>query len=259
MTRTSDFKSYPTGLTAEGYDRYAGPENNGIDPHNVQGTRFETTDSDNVDETPDYGLLEVSTPSETIDQTDPVGDTELKYSRARSQKNDGLPLDEVAEPEKNEAAPAAEDETASNSDSRENAPTGPGDGAAPALPPVEHETGNEQDVTIETETAQLQDDSNESPEDGPAVQPEDAGTDGTSGNENPVSGQTDGQDGVADTSTEAPEDQGGSEEGYPEGNPTNAWRVGQIDAWAADQNPPVEFPEGSTKNQKLAIIKNPEN
>ncbi|QNJ55947.1 hypothetical protein SEA_RASPUTIA_57 [Microbacterium phage Rasputia] len=52
-----------------------------------------------------------------------------------------------------------------------------------------------------------------------------------------------------------PEDEPAWDKSYPQGAPVHAWKVGQIDAWAADQNPVVEFPEGATKDQKLAQIK----
>ncbi|AWN07729.1 hypothetical protein HOT31_gp058 [Microbacterium phage Hendrix] len=42
---------------------------------------------------------------------------------------------------------------------------------------------------------------------------------------------------------------------YPEGEPTDKWLVSSIDAWAADQEPVIEFPSGATKPQKLAHIK----
>lgn len=41
---------------------------------------------------------------------------------------------------------------------------------------------------------------------------------------------------------------------YPEGTPDRAWKVAEIDAWAADQDPVVVFPEGATRNQKLAFV-----
>lgn len=45
------------------------------------------------------------------------------------------------------------------------------------------------------------------------------------------------------------------EKSYPEGEPNATWKVGQIDAWAADQEPAIEFEAGFTKNQKLDSLK----
>lgn len=55
--------------------------------------------------------------------------------------------------------------------------------------------------------------------------------------------------------TVTPDDETSWGKPYPQGNPVHAWKVGQIDAWAADQNPVVEFPEGATKDQKLNQLK----
>lgn len=55
--------------------------------------------------------------------------------------------------------------------------------------------------------------------------------------------------------TVTPDDETTWDKPYPQGNPVHAWKVGQIDAWAADQSPVVEFPEGATKDQKLNQLK----
>jgi hypothetical protein len=307
MARTSSFRagetSVPTGLIVPSSEedgqaveeldaRHAGPENNGIDPHNVMGTTFEEAE----------GVNGLTGPEETIDETDPVGDSEKKYARARGQKNDGLGIDEVPDFERNSSGQKAElDETDDESRSDVTEQLG-----ADELPAVEHPTGNEQDVHIDSETDELQEESNTSSE--PATLPDEHEEDPTTGNSTPESGRTDGQAGLADTSTEAPEDQqaretveqehvselGVSDDGsapaatidpegepatdaneaddvdaadkgtiaeqsrseaaYPEGEPKSTWNVDQINAWAEAQSPKVEFPEGATKKQKLAQI-----
>lgn len=55
--------------------------------------------------------------------------------------------------------------------------------------------------------------------------------------------------------TVTPDDEPDWDKPYPQGAPTAAWKVGQIDAWALDQDPVVTFPEGATKNAKLTQLK----
>lgn len=249
--RADELRSIPTGLVVPSSeedgqaaeigadDRHAGPENNGIDPHNVAGTTFE------VSEEADGGMLEVSAPVETIDEVNPASKDEKKFAKARA-KEGANALEGVAEGEKNEAAPEAEDETHIDSDSRENVEE---PAEQPELPPVEHETGNEKDVTIETDTAALQEQSN-APE---------TGEEGEQGE------QGEGEDGAEDEAEDEEDEESTEEsddaddaEALPEGRPNNTWRVGQIDRWAAEQVPPVTFHEGATRKQKLAQIKDSE-
>jgi len=51
-----------------------------------------------------------------------------------------------------------------------------------------------------------------------------------------------------------PEDEPEWDKPYPQGNPVSDWKVAEIDAWATDQDPVVEFASGATKNQKLSAV-----
>lgn len=45
-----------------------------------------------------------------------------------------------------------------------------------------------------------------------------------------------------------------TDKGYPDGDPDESWTHQEIDAWAGQQNPPVEFPRDMNKSDKLAQI-----
>ncbi len=62
---------------------------------------------------------------------------------------------------------------------------------------------------------------------------------------------------TVETTTEVAADEGTTEEAaaaYPEGAPAESWTHKQIDAWAADQTPPIVFVGDATKTEKLAQI-----
>lgn len=223
MGRTATFKSgeryvRPTGLDAP----LSQAESNAPDTANSlfrevdeKGNPISTVQSEGAHP------LEASTPAEVVSDSRELSELDVKAD---------------------EAAPVFEpsDEEVAQFESLRNGGMTEAEAAAEVWPGVEFDDLDSETVTPEGEEV---------------TGTEDEGNSDSGSTEDVAESDEAAPAGVEEDETVTPDDETTWDKPYPQGNPVHAWKVGQIDAWAADQSPVVEFPEGATKDQKLNQLK----